>query len=153
MVFIIVLLILYQFCFSLPSGLGFGRHFITLFQKCVSSNFSKKTNNPNPSPIKKIRFGLYWFGAGGRTRTGTVLLPVDFESTTSANSITPACPNVQFRILAGRLCSVNFPAILKWLKQSFKKSREACKAELLQCFILPPFALRTEFFYAFYRIS
>ena len=31
------------------------------------------------------------FGAGGRTRTGTVSLPVDFESTTSANSITPAC--------------------------------------------------------------
>ncbi len=29
-------------------------------------------------------------GAGGRTRTGTVSLPVDFESTTSANSITPA---------------------------------------------------------------
>ena len=35
--------------------------------KCVSSNFSKKTNNPNPSPIKKIWFGLFWFGAGGRT--------------------------------------------------------------------------------------
>ena len=30
------------------------------------------------------------FGAGGRTRTGTVSPPVDFESTTSANSITPA---------------------------------------------------------------
>ena len=30
------------------------------------------------------------FGAEGRTRTGTVSLPVDFESTTSANSITPA---------------------------------------------------------------
>ena len=30
------------------------------------------------------------YGAGGRTRTGTVSLPVDFESTTSANSITPA---------------------------------------------------------------
>jgi hypothetical protein len=29
-------------------------------------------------------------GAEGRTRTGTVLLPVDFESTTSANSITSA---------------------------------------------------------------
>ena len=32
----------------------------------------------------------YFYGAGGRTRTGTVSLPVDFESTTSANSITPA---------------------------------------------------------------
>ena len=29
-------------------------------------------------------------GAGGRSRTGTVLLPPDFESSTSANSITPA---------------------------------------------------------------
>ena len=30
------------------------------------------------------------FGAGGRTRTGTPSLAVDFESTTSTNSITPA---------------------------------------------------------------
>ena len=50
----------------------------------------KKTNNPNPSPARKIWFGLYCFGAGGRTRTDTVLLPMDFESITSANSITPA---------------------------------------------------------------
>ena len=33
------------------------------------------------------------FGAEGRTRTGTVSLPVDFESTTSANSITSAHAN------------------------------------------------------------
>ena len=31
-----------------------------------------------------------FFGAGDRTRTGTVSPPVDFESTTSTNSITPA---------------------------------------------------------------
>ena len=36
----------------------------------------------------KSRFLL--FGAGGRGRTGTVSLPLDFESSTSANSITPA---------------------------------------------------------------
>ena len=30
------------------------------------------------------------FGAGGRGRTGTILLSLDFESSTSANSITPA---------------------------------------------------------------
>ncbi len=29
-------------------------------------------------------------GAGGRGRTDTVSLPLDFESSTSANSITPA---------------------------------------------------------------
>ena len=33
-----------------------------------------------------------FFGAGGRTRTGTPSLAVDFESTTSTNSITPALP-------------------------------------------------------------
>ena len=38
------------------------------------------------------------YGAGGRTRTGTVSLPVDFESTTSANSITPAWWKFQSRL-------------------------------------------------------
>ena len=32
----------------------------------------------------------FYFGAGDRGRTGTVSLPLDFESSTSANSITPA---------------------------------------------------------------
>ena len=35
--------------------------------------------------------GSFLFGAGDRGRTGTVSLPQDFESSTSANSITPAC--------------------------------------------------------------
>jgi hypothetical protein len=26
-------------------------------------NFFKRINNPNPSPIRKMGFGLYWFGA------------------------------------------------------------------------------------------
>ena len=34
--------------------------------------------------------GICFFGAGDRTRTGTLSLAVDFESTTSTNSITPA---------------------------------------------------------------
>ena len=38
-------------------------------------------------------------GAGGRTRTGTVSPPVDFESTTSANSITPASVNEKQNLL------------------------------------------------------
>ena len=37
-----------------------------------------------------IKAELLFFGAGGRGRTDTVLLPQDFESCTSANSITPA---------------------------------------------------------------
>lgn len=51
-----------------------------------------------PVTIKKIRT-RFWMkrvrmnssGAGGRTRTGTGVSPADFESATSANSITPAC--------------------------------------------------------------
>ncbi len=46
---------------------------------------SKKIN-----PQTQLNVSEDLFGAGGRTRTGTVSLPVDFESTTSANSITPA---------------------------------------------------------------
>ena len=63
---------LYSFGFLGPLGLDSGR-FTTPFLKCVSPNFSKKTNNPNPSPIKKIWFGLYLFGAGNRGRTCTPL--------------------------------------------------------------------------------
>ena len=43
--------------------------------------------------IKRNRLtfvNLFLFGAGGRGRTDTVSLPLDFESSTSANSITPA---------------------------------------------------------------
>ena len=63
------------------SRLGF---LITPFLKCVSSNFSKRTNNPNPSPIRKIWFGLSLSGAGDRTRTSTALGPGDFKSPVSA---------------------------------------------------------------------
>ena len=74
---------LHIFGFLGPLGLDSGR-FTTPFLKCVSSNFSKKTNNPNPSPIKKIWFGLYWLGAGGGARTRTVITPRDFKSLVSA---------------------------------------------------------------------
>ena len=37
-----------------------------------------------------------FFGAGGRGRTDTVSLPRDFESRTSANSITPAFSDMYF---------------------------------------------------------
>ncbi len=38
----------------------------------------------------KGNFQSAFFGAGDRGRTDTVSLPLDFESSTSANSITPA---------------------------------------------------------------
>ena len=40
--------------------------------------------------LKKARFRVLFSGAGGGGRTRTVLPPLDFESSTSANSITPA---------------------------------------------------------------
>ena len=45
--------------------------------------------------VKIYRF----FGAGGRGRTDTVLLPRDFESRTSANSITPAKILLKYNII------------------------------------------------------
>ena len=50
-----------------------------------SSNIRKK--NPTPTLSKSG----WERGAGDRTRTGTLSPAVDFESTTSTNSITPAC--------------------------------------------------------------
>lgn len=49
------------------------------------SALSKGKKSPETLDMKGFRDG-----AGGRTRTGTDFTPVDFESTTSANSITPA---------------------------------------------------------------
>ena len=45
----------------------------------------KKSSVHNIKSVMNTRYG-----AGGGTRTHTVLLPTDFESVTSANSITPA---------------------------------------------------------------
>ena len=49
-------------------------------------------NHSNPA-TRKTPEGIYlreFCGAGGGGRTRTVSLPTDFESVTSANSITPA---------------------------------------------------------------
>ena len=51
--------------------------------------------------------GICFFGAGGRTRTGTLSPAVDFESTTSTNSITPAIGTdvlytIYFKIASGK---------------------------------------------------
>ena len=98
---------LYIFGFLGPLGLDSGR-FTTPFLKCVFSNFSKKTNNPNPSPTGKNGFGLYWSGAGDRTRTGTLSPAVDFESTTSTIPSHRHLP-AYYIILAGKLQEKSFP--------------------------------------------
>ena len=64
---------------------------------------------------KKTSFALadkrgFLHGAGGRARTGTVSPPVDFESTTSTNSITPA------------RCSISIIQNLQNSKQNFFRS-------------------------------
>ena len=55
---------------------------------CVLYTVNWRQKNKNTDKTRVYR--CFYYGAGGRTRTGTVSLPVDFESTTSANSITPA---------------------------------------------------------------
>ena len=52
------------------------------------SALSGKEASPQGGDL--YRKGRFCAGAGGRTRTGTPSLAVDFESTTSTNSITPA---------------------------------------------------------------
>ena len=72
----------------------------------------KPDNEKRSSPFELLLYvGMFscvmniQTGAGGRTRTGTPSLAVDFESTTSTNSITPAfiflslTPNVLFEKL------------------------------------------------------
>ena len=55
----------------------------------VTTDFAREKGIQKTSqPL--IYKGLRGFGAGDRGRTGTVSLPPDFESGTSANSITPA---------------------------------------------------------------
>ena len=54
-----------SFFFRGSRGFDVGKIFLP-FLKWVASYLSKKSNNPNVSPIGN-RFGLYWFGAGNRT--------------------------------------------------------------------------------------
>ena len=66
--------------------------------KLLSQNFDSKTAvrmlvqkiYANTDGSCTVHIGVHIHGAGGRTRTDTVSLPMDFESITSANSITPA---------------------------------------------------------------
>lgn len=70
--------------------------------KCVNAQPGLMRHKEMPAPTRaqnkthptKVRCAVYIQaqpgGAGDRGRTGTVSLPSDFESDTSANSITPA---------------------------------------------------------------
>lgn len=70
--------------------------------KCVNAQPGLMRHKEMPAPTRaqnkthptKVRCAVYIQaqpgGAGDRGRTGTVSLPLDFESSTSANSITPA---------------------------------------------------------------
>ena len=55
-------------------------------------------------------------GADGRGRTDTVLLPQDFESCTSANSITPANWQLEYNNTLNKKMQVFFWKIKKKLK-------------------------------------
>ena len=70
----------------------------------------KIVNNTNKNPSSFENGFLH--GAGGRTRTGTLSPAVDFESTTSANSITPACDLIDNTIR----CNKNQVKILAFIK-------------------------------------
>ena len=61
---------------------------------------------------------MRFYGAGSRGRTDTVSLPTDFESVTSANSITPA------------YCHINLPQILLFCNSFIPSLQEFCNPQL-----------------------
>ena len=67
----------------------FDRHRASMHDPQVAGSRTRRTKNNTPLVERGIIFGA---DGGGRTRT--VLLPTDFESVTSANSITSAYYNV-----------------------------------------------------------
>ncbi len=93
--------------FFLPLGpRGFdSRRINAPLGKYTVSYLAKKTNNPNPFPTGKSWFGLYCFGAGDRTRTGTRSPSRDFKSLVSTYSTTPAYYHIIVGISLGRILS------------------------------------------------
>ena len=51
------------------------------------------------------------YGAGDRTRTGTLSPAVDFESTTSTNSITPAGAKIVYNSFS-KIASINLQILV-----------------------------------------
>ena len=72
------------------------------------SALSGKEASPQGGDL--YRTGRFCAGAGGRTRTGTPSLAVDFESTTSTNSITPAY-NKNIIVYSAAKSKKNFAAL------------------------------------------
>ena len=85
-------------------------------------------------PLRKTRFGLYWFGAGNRTRTCTAM-PEEPKSTESTNSTMPAYMGLFYHGV-GRL-SILLREVYK-LYNSFHLFpltfwMDACKIDLVWC--------------------
>ena len=74
-------------------------------QKQRFQNRQEESVAKKKSPERANASGL--FGAGDRGRTGTVSLPLDFESSTSANSITPASVLKCLSIITDSLKKIN----------------------------------------------
>ena len=72
------------------------------------------TKNPNPSPIRKMWFGLYQSGAGNRTWTCMKLLSLEPESSASANSAIPAKNGGQGWIRTIEVCDGRFTVCSLW---------------------------------------
>ena len=74
-----------------PRSAHLSVYFMSTFSSCFSRpapRFSLWARTmQKSSPTQRVEL---LFGTGGRTRTDTISLPMDFESITSANSITPA---------------------------------------------------------------
>ena len=99
--------------------------------RCLPRSISEATSFPKETSLAYIQHHLLqaniiqkdhfyqidksglFVGAGDRGRTGTVSLPLDFESSTSANSITPACAN--YYTIYFKLFQVLFLKILNYL--------------------------------------
>ncbi len=84
-----------------PPSLRSCAHFAPVVAKC-------RTSGSRPARISGILWGawnaedlVFFFGTGGRTRTGTLLRASDFESDVSTNFTTPAQRGKHFRS-AGR---------------------------------------------------
>ena len=72
----------------------------------------------------------FHFGAGDRGRTDTVSLPLDFESSTSANSITPA-----------KICRLICNGF--YYNTSFLKNQDLFAKKIKKSFLPPVFASDT----------